>query len=1032
MSIVITPERWRQIEGLYHSALQHGPGVLAGADPELRSEVEKLLAQDSEGKILDRPASELLEAFTAAERAAGGPFDLAGQTISHYRIQEKLGAGGMGVVYKAFDTKLNRLVALKFLSPHLSHDAALRRQLSEEARAASALDHPNIVVIYDIDETSRGDVFIAMAFHEGETLQTRIRRIEDGVPMPVAEALNIARQVASGLARAHERGIFHRDIKPGNVVVAKDGIARIIDFGLAKSTETTATVDGSARGTPLYMSPEQVSGKPLDHRTDLWSLGVVLYEMLAGRPPFPGDRQLQVMQAIVNNPYTGLRDIRPDLPPQVELILSRALEKEAANRYQSAAQMAGDLSAALAALEAPVTKRPWRKPVYVIPALALILMLAGLSVWLYRRSENRHWARERAIPEIARLTGANKPVAAFLLVREAQKYLAADPQLAQIAKDLTHAVSVKSSPSGALVEIKDYLSPGDAWFPLGTTPLKNVQLPNGYLRWRVSKAGVGEYVGAPVAEDVHGFFPEFKFPLDALAGPPAGMVAVPATRFDDYNYSVGELGPYDLPAFYIDRFEVTNRQYQEFVDRGGYQKREYWKESFIRDGKELGWQQAMDLFRDSTGRPGPSTWEAGHYPDGRAEYPVGGVSWYEAAAYAEFAGKSLPVIAQWYLAAPSSVAKYVIQRSNYSLSAPSPAGEYQGVGPWGTYDMAGNVAEWCWNKADSSNRYLLGGAWNTSSAEYFEAGGASPLSRTASNGFRCVRNTARLPAEATAERNQMARDLANAQPATDETFKIYKSFYAYDRTALHVKVEATQQDSKDWRKEKITFNAAYGKERIPAYLFLPVNVRPPYQTVLFFPSARVLGIPTSEKLGDMKFVDYVIRSGRAVMYPVYQGTYERPGSDSAPSTAASRDALVHQSQDLERSLDYLETRTDIDREHFGYLGVSMGAAQGVIFTALEGRFKAVIFLDGGFSDERPFPGTDQIDFAPRLKAPVLMISGKYDWVFGGKDVLFRMLGTPAANKRVVTLETAHDVSEQRADLVQEVTAWLDKYLGKVD
>ena len=818
---------------------------------------------------------------------------------------------------------------------------------------------------------------------------------------------------------------------PGNIIVATDGVARIIDFGLAKSTETAETVEGSARGTPLYMSPEQASGGPIDFRTDLWSLGAVLYEMLGRRPPFSGDTQFQVIQAIVRDRPVSLANLRPDLPPDVLAIVSRALEKDPARRYQSAAQMAADLSAGLAAIERPATSSTPSKRVAVVAA-ALLALLGVPSIWLYRRAEKRHWVREQAIPEISKLAGENKPVAALRLLREAQNYLPADGQLAQINDGLMRTVSVRSSPPGALVEVKDYLSPADPWFRLGTTPLNNVKIPNGYLRWRVSKPNVGEYTGAPVTEDVHGFFPEFNFPLDTLAVPPPGMVAVPAAHFEDYNYSLGEIGPYDLPTFYIDRFEVTNRQYQEFVDQGGYRKREYWKEKIIRDGNEVAWDQAIDLFRDTTGRPGPSTWEAGHYPSGQADYPVSGVSWYEAAAYAEYAGKALPVIAQWYMAAPSSVAKYITQQSNFTLSSASPVGKYQGVGPWGTYDMAGNVAEWCWNQADSAHRYILGGAWNTSSAEYFEAGGLSPLSRTASNGFRCVRNIASLPAEAKAERQQMSRDLVNERPVPDETFRIYKSMYTYDHTPLHARVEAKQHDSPDWQKEKISFDAAYGKERMSAYLFLPAKVRAPYQAVMFFPSARVLGIPNSESLGDMKFVDYVIRSGRAVMYPVYKGTYERPGPDSIPSTAAGREALVQQSKDVGRSLDYLQTRPDIDLNRVGYLGVSMGAAQGVIFTAVEDRFKAVVFLDGGFSDERPLPGTDQIDFAPRLKAPVLMISGRYDWVFGGKDVLFRMLGASATDKKAVTFETAHDVSEQRADLIREVVAWFDKYLGKVN
>ncbi len=1013
----MTPDRWRQIEELYHSARERGVGVLSDTDPELRREVERLLAQDSDGKILDRPVVELLEEFTAT--------GFAGQTVSHYHIQEQIGAGGMGVVYKALDTKLGRLVALKFLPPHLSHDNELKRRLSDEARAASLLDHPNIVVIHDINETPVGDLFIAMAFHEGVTLREKIAS-----GLQVREALHIARQIASGLAKAHEHGIVHRDIKPSNLIVAKDGIARIIDFGLAKSSDVTATVDGSTRGTPLYMSPEQASGKTVDCRTDLWSLGAVLYEMLAGRPPFRGDRQLEVLHAVVCDESPRLREIRPDLPAEIEVIVSRALQKDPARRYQSAAEMVNDLSAALAVLEAP-PERVGVRAVYAIPAAVLILLAAGLSVWFYQRSEKRHWAREQAIPEIGRLTNQNKSLRAFRLMQEAQKYLPGDPQLAQIAQSLAHTVSVRSTPAGASVEIKDYLSPGDPWFPLGTTPLEHVKIPNGYLRWRVSKPAVGEYAAAPVTDDIHGFVPEFNFPLNAAAAAPEGMVPVPAGKYFTIVWSLGDLGPYDFPAFYIDRFEVTNRQYQEFVDKGGYQKREYWKEKFLRDGKELNWEQAMDVFRDSTGRPGPSTWEAGHYPAGKADYPVGGVSWYEASAYAEFAGKSLPVIAQWFLAAPSAVAKYIMPLSNYSAS-PAPVGKYQGVGPLGTYDMAGNVAEWCLNESGGGARYQLGGGFNTTTNEYFEPGGLPPFHRAANAGFRCVRNSGALPAQAMAERRQTIRDLANAKPAADSVYRIYKSMYSYDRTPLNEKIESVAQDSQDWRKQKITFDAAYGKERMAAYLFLPAHVRPPYQTVIFFPSARVLDIPNSETLGDMKFIDFVIQSGRAVVYPVYKGTYERPAPMVGPDTAGGRETLIQDSKDLGRSIDYLETRPDIDRNRIGYLGVSMGAAVGVNLAAVEDRIRSVVMLDGGFYNEKPLPGPDQADFAPHLKAPTLLIAGKFDWIFLGKDALLRMLGAPAADKKAVMLDTAHDVSEQRADMVREVVAWLDKYFGKVN
>lgn len=1019
------PDRWRQIEELYHSARERGVGVLAGTDPEIRREVERLLAQDSDGQILDRPAAELLEEFTATELPPGAPVGLTGQSVSHYTIQEKIGAGGMGIVYKALDTRLGRVVALKFLPPHLSHDSELRKRLSDEARAASALDHPNIVVIHDIDETPGGDVFIAMTFHEGLTLREKIAN-----GMEVREALQIARQIASGLATAHRHRISHRDIKPSNVIVARDGIARIIDFGLAKSSEVTATLEGSARGTPLYMSPEQASGKAVDFRTDLWSLGAVLYEMLAGKPAFRGDTQLQVMHTVVHDDPQALREIRPDLPAGIADIVSRALQKDPVRRYQSADEMVNDLSAVLKALDAPSESGGFRA-VYAIAGAAVVLLAVGASIWFYQRSEKRHWAREQAIPEISRLTNRNKPLAAFRLLREAQTYLPGDPQLAQIAEGLAHDVAVRSTPAGASVEIKDYLSPDDAWFALGTTPLEHVRIPNGYLRWRVSKPGVGEFVGAPVADDIHGFVREFNFRLDDLKAAPEGMIPVPAQKHFDVIWSLGDLGPYDLPKFYIDRFEVTNRRYQEFVDQGGYQKPEYWKEKFVRDGKALTFQQAMDVFRDSSGRPGPLMWAAGHYPEGQADYPVSGVSWYEASAYAEFSGKSLPVIAQWYLAAPSAVAKYITPLSNFGPVA-APVGTYQGVGPLGTYDMAGNVAEWCKNESGGGTRYILGGGLSTSTTEYFEPAGLPPFHRAANEGFRCVRNTADLPASASAERRQNIRDFAHAAPAPVAAYRIYKSLYAYDRTPLNAKTESVDQDSKDWRKEKVTFDAAYGKERVTAYLFLPARVRPPYQTVVFFPSARVLDIPNSDALGDMKFIDFVIQSGRAVIYPVYKGTYERPAPMAAPDTAEGRETLFQDSKDIGRSIDYLETRPDIDRNRVGYLGVSYGAALGVNFAAVEDRIKTVVMLDGGFYNEAPLPGTDQADFAPHLKAPTLLIAGRFDWIFLGKDALLRMLGTPAMDKKVVLFDTAHDVSEQRGDLIREVVAWFDRYLGKVN
>jgi len=283
------------------------------------------------------------------------------------------------------------------------------------------------------------------------------------------------------------------------------------------------------------------------------------------------------------------------------------------------------------------------------------------------------------------------------------------------------------------------------------------------------------------------------------------------------------------------------------------------------------------------------------------------------------------------------------------------------------------------------------------------------------------------------------RDFASFKPASDEVFHAYELLYAYPETPLNAKVEGTIAETADWREEKVTFDAGYRGERMSAYLFLPKTVKPPYQTVLFFPSARVLflqGSGNGRELGDVKFFDYILQSGRAVMYPIYEDTYERRVKFYLPSGGSDIELTTDWYKDAARSLDYLATRPDIDSSKLAYLGVSMGSADGVIFTTLlQERLKTAIFLDGGFFLDKAPPGGDQADFAPRMRKPVLMVNGKYDFTFsveGAQNPLFAALGTPAAEKSHVILETPHDVTEQRPQLVKAVLEWLDKYLGRVN
>ncbi len=277
---------------------------------------------------------------------------MIGQTISHYKILEELGEGGMGVVYKAEDTKLKRTVALKFLSPQAVGSEEDKKRFVREAQAAAALHHPNICTVYEIDEVE-GQTFIAMAYLDGQSLKEKI----EAKPLKFDKAVDIAMQVADGLQEAHESGIVHRDIKSSNVMVTNKDQAILMDFGLARQAgKTMLTKEGTSMGTVAYMSPEQANGEKVDHRTDVWSFGVMLYEMVTGQLPFKGDYEQAVVYSIVNEDPEPMTALRTGVPMELERIANKAMAKNPAERYQNANDMLIDLRSVAKELESGATK----------------------------------------------------------------------------------------------------------------------------------------------------------------------------------------------------------------------------------------------------------------------------------------------------------------------------------------------------------------------------------------------------------------------------------------------------------------------------------------------------------------------------------------------------------------------------------------------------------------------------------------------------------------------------------------------------
>ena len=980
---------------------------------------------------------------------------MEGQRFSHYEILERLGGGGMGVVYKALDTKLNRHVALKFLPRELTRDDEARLRFMQEARSASALDHPNICTIHEIDSTPDGQMFIAMALYDGETLKKRI----DRGPLPIEDALDIAMQVAKGLTKAHSAGIVHRDIKPANVMVTKDGFVKIVDFGIAKLLGVTGpTQAGSTLGTVSYMSPEQVAGEDADPRSDVYALGAVLYEMLTGRLPFPGENQWAVMNAIANREAEPPRSLRREIPAEVESVVMHALQKERDKRIASAEQLRRALEACHAtaggvgaAASASSAWQVFRRPSFAVPVMGAALALGLWAVLSANRGADATWAREEAIPEMLALIGQDDYVAAFGLAEQIERLIPNDPVLADAWTATSVTGAIITEPPGADVYVKPYAAPDAEWRLLGQSPIDAVRLPlSSAIQLRVEKPGFETRV---LASGVPGFYfgraATEVITLSAAGAVPAEMVFVPGGDYPVRITGFNSAEPVPLGPFLIDRYEVTNAEYKEFVAAGAYQRPEYWEDlEFILDGERLSSEEAMAEFVDQTGRPGPSTWEFGDFPSGRGDYPVTGVSWYEAVAYTRFRGKELPTIYHWARAAlephnnATPLASAMIPLANFGGEGPAPVGSSGAMGPHGTVDIAGNAKEWTWT-ASGDHYWLLGGAWDDDPRMQSVRFTSPPFDRSPGNGFRGVKYLGERPSEVlTGPVDLQPRDFRNARAVSDEIYDVYRRQMAYVPSELNARVEGVDEGSEEWSRVHVTMDAGYEDERFSVYLFLPKAGRPPYQVLVYFPGVgpfqtRPLQHSSEAWQGLTPLFGDMVKSGRAVAVPIWNGSYERwddflsQGGEQYMRSMRTR--MAEWAGDLGRTIDYLETRDDIRADGIAYWGISFGSSTSLALLALEERLKAALLMLPGYTYRELPAEADAVNFVPRVTLPVLMIGGKYDYVFPietAQRPLFDQLGTPLADKQHMLYEMGHGPFP-RGQTLRDVPPWLDKYLGPV-
>ena len=499
----------------------------------------------------------------------------------------------------------------------------------------------------------------------------------------------------------------------------------------------------------------------------------------------------------------------------------------------------------------------------------------------------------------------------------------------------------------------------------------------------------------------------------------------------------------DLPPYYIDRLEVTNREFKEFVDAGGYTRAELWRDLPFGDGSSTG--RCGYTFVDVTGRPGPSTWEAGTYRDGTGDHPVAGVSWFEAVAYARFRDKELPTAFHWYRAAFSlnerleSLASAVIAASNFDGRGTAPVGSYRGIGPYGTYDMAGNVREWLWNES-THGRWIAGGAFDQAPYVFIELDAIPAWDRSPGNGFRCMRTKAgqSFAAELREPVVQKSLDLAALVPVADETYAVLAQQLEYASTPLDPQVESVQSKNPLWTRERVTLSTGYDDQRFTVQLFLPTGGSPPYQAIFYAPHAGYMMRPFDSDDFDPTVsaqpLDFVLKSGRALVVVALEGTYERHWSAARRASMSDADRfrvrLRHSRQDLGRTIDYLSTRKDIDVGRLGWFGVSYGAQALSPVLAVEKRFRAAV-LDGAGIYLWDMPAAEQYyNYVPRITQPVLMLNGRWDIdvPLETQQHYFALLGTAPGDKKHLLFDAGHGQLPHN-QLVRASLDWYDRYLG---
>ena len=656
------------------------------------------------------------------------------------------------------------------------------------------------------------------------------------------------------------------------------------------------------------------------------------------------------------------------------------------------------------------------------------------------------WVNTFMMPQIKNALESDDYISAWIVTNTIDSFAPFFSDTQRLNDEISTIANIKIEQTGVDIYWKPYLEKSMNWEFLGTSPKEEFRLPNGLIELKFQKEGYETFFLTSANPSIR--FDNFPASLGWALEPiklqtdgsiPAGMIYIPGGPFIPAitGQRVNEVY---LHPYYIDKNEITNKQFQEFVDAGGYDNPQYWVEmEIVKEGVTLSADEAKDLMVDSTGLSGPAGWEVGMYLEGQKNYPVTGITWYEALAYARYRGNILPPMYHWAKAAYppeealAPISPKLLKDSNFSQKGLNEVGQ-RGLGPYGTYDMTGNAREWVWNIFGGIG-LSLGGAF---SDPVYTSSMQNPLprfDRSPINGFRTVRllNSRDMSPFGDPLQRIQPKPLSFYKPMNDEVFSIYSRNFGVGPINLNAKLINQDDSNPLWTKERITVELGYNSEIMNILIFKPKESYGKLESIVFYPGANYYMTPPDiddVSIGEFG-LDFIIKSGRAVVWPAIKGSMNRlsTSTPSSPEETARlwRESLAHWTVDTYRTLDYIQSRQDFDPDNIFYLGMSHGALFPTHTLLFEERFKAAILYVGGVFTTYP-PLADGLNHIPRIKTPILMLNGEQDYLVPkiSAETFYNFLGTPKEDKKIVFYDSGH-WPLPRNQMIKETLSWVDKY-----